>query len=96
MTAEILHFIMELARWMDLGVVAEGVETRQLERLKKADCDYAQGIICPTNAHKRIRGTAQKRANSHGAGGMGDEDAREPQPLPVLLVADETPLTART
>lgn len=43
---------------------------------------------------KRIRGTAQKRANSHGAGGMGDEDAREPQPLPVLLVADETPLTA--
>lgn len=40
----ILHFIMDLARWMDLKVVAEGVETKeQLERLKEAGCDYAQG-----------------------------------------------------
>lgn len=40
----ILHFIMNLARWMDLAVVAEGVETKeQLERLKEAGCDYAQG-----------------------------------------------------
>lgn len=40
----ILHFIMNLARWMDLTVVAEGVETKeQLERLKEAGCDYAQG-----------------------------------------------------
>lgn len=40
----ILHFIMDLARWMNLTVVAEGVETEeQLERLKDAGCDYAQG-----------------------------------------------------
>lgn len=40
----ILHFIMNLARWMDLTVVAEGVETKeQLERLREAGCDYAQG-----------------------------------------------------
>lgn len=40
----ILHFIMNLARWMDLAVVAEGVETKeQLERLREAGCDYAQG-----------------------------------------------------
>lgn len=40
----ILHFIMDLARWMDLKVVAEGVETKeQLDRLKEAGCDYAQG-----------------------------------------------------
>lgn len=35
---------MGLARWMDLRVVAEGVETReQLERLKEIGCDYVQG-----------------------------------------------------
>lgn len=40
----ILHFIMDLARWMNLTVVAEGVETEeQLKRLKDAGCDYAQG-----------------------------------------------------
>ncbi|MFR9235449.1 MAG: EAL domain-containing protein, partial [Eisenbergiella massiliensis] len=40
----ILRFIMGLARWMNLGVVAEGVETReQLERLREIGCDYVQG-----------------------------------------------------
>lgn len=35
---------MDLARWMELHVVAEGVETReQLERLREIDCDYVQG-----------------------------------------------------
>ena len=40
----ILRFIMSLARWMNLSVVAEGVETReQLERLRETGCDYVQG-----------------------------------------------------
>ena len=40
----ILRFIMGLARWMNLDVVAEGVETKeQLERLREIGCDYAQG-----------------------------------------------------
>lgn len=40
----ILRFIMELARWMNLSVVAEGVETgEQLERLRETGCDYVQG-----------------------------------------------------
>ncbi|WP_130862754.1 EAL domain-containing protein [Bacilliculturomica massiliensis] len=40
----ILGFIMGLARWMNLSVVAEGVETReQLERLRAIGCDYVQG-----------------------------------------------------
>jgi len=40
----ILRFIIGLARWMKLSVVAEGVETReQLERLRGLGCDYAQG-----------------------------------------------------
>ncbi|WP_294145487.1 EAL domain-containing protein [uncultured Clostridium sp.] len=40
----VLQFIMELARWMHLGVVAEGVETKeQLNRLLETGCDYVQG-----------------------------------------------------
>lgn len=42
----ILQFIINLARWMNLRVVAEGVETRaQLERLRELGCDYAQGFF---------------------------------------------------
>ena len=42
----ILRFIIGLARWMDLSVVAEGVETReQLERLRDIGCDYVQGYL---------------------------------------------------
>ena len=40
----ILRFIIEIARWLKLSVVAEGVETKeQFERLKKIGCDYVQG-----------------------------------------------------
>lgn len=40
----ILRFIIDLARWMRLLVVAEGVETEeQLDRLAESGCDYAQG-----------------------------------------------------
>lgn len=44
MNQGILQFIMDIARLMNLGVVAEGVETRmQLERLREIGCDYVQG-----------------------------------------------------
>lgn len=40
----IVNFIMGLAKWMNLYVVAEGVETKeQLEMLKRMDCNFAQG-----------------------------------------------------
>lgn len=40
----ILHFIMDLAKWMRLSVVAEGVETsEQLERIREVGCNYVQG-----------------------------------------------------
>ena len=43
---DILQFIVGLARWMNLSVVAEGVETReQLERLREIGCDYVQGYF---------------------------------------------------
>lgn len=42
----ILSFVVELAHWMNLSVVAEGVETReQVERLRELQCDYVQGYF---------------------------------------------------
>lgn len=40
----ILRFIISLARWMRLSVIAEGVETeKQLGKLRELGCNYAQG-----------------------------------------------------
>lgn len=40
----VLSFIISLAKWMDLKVVAEGVETNnQVQLLKSLNCEYAQG-----------------------------------------------------
>lgn len=40
----ILNFIISMAKWMNLLVIAEGVETEdQVKRLKYINCDYAQG-----------------------------------------------------
>ncbi|MCD8396285.1 MAG: EAL domain-containing protein [Lachnospiraceae bacterium] len=40
----ILKYIIGMAHWLNLEVVAEGVETRrQMERLRDLDCDYVQG-----------------------------------------------------
>lgn len=42
----ILRFIVELARRLNLSVVAEGVETReQLEHIRDIGCDYVQGYF---------------------------------------------------
>ena len=40
----ILRFIVDLAHWMKMTVVAEGVENEaQLERMREIGCDYVQG-----------------------------------------------------
>lgn len=40
----ITYFIVSLARWMNVAVIAEGVETEeQVAMLRSMDCDYAQG-----------------------------------------------------
>lgn len=41
----ILGFVIKLAKWMNLEVIAEGIETeKELERLKEMNCDYGQGF----------------------------------------------------
>jgi diguanylate cyclase (GGDEF)-like protein len=40
----IFSFIISLAKWLDLLVIAEGVETQeQIDKLRSMDCDYVQG-----------------------------------------------------
>lgn len=41
----ILSFVISLAKWLNLEVVAEGVETRaQVESLRSMECNYVQGF----------------------------------------------------
>ena len=87
----ILHFIMELARWMNLKVVAEGVETKeQLERLREAGCDYVQGYYfarpMPVGDFETLlmaggMTTSQKERMKDGS--------QSEYTKPFLLVADE-------
>ena len=42
---EVIRFVVELAQWMGLKVVAEGVETeKQITLLRVINCQYAQGF----------------------------------------------------
>ncbi|NLV87000.1 MAG: EAL domain-containing protein [Clostridiales bacterium] len=42
----ILNFVVSLAKWMNLLIIAEGVETQeQVNRLKYLNCNYAQGYF---------------------------------------------------
>ncbi len=95
MNQGVLRFIMELARWMRLGVVAEGVETKaQLERLRETGCDYVQGYyfakpMPAAEFGKMLEEQASPALESQrmkGEGGPGEEDKG-----PVLLIADEDP-----
>ncbi|MDD3339049.1 MAG: EAL domain-containing protein [Lachnospiraceae bacterium] len=41
----ILSFVISLAKWLDLAVIAEGVETsEQIASLRSMDCNYVQGF----------------------------------------------------
>lgn len=89
----ILRFIMSLARWMDLHVVAEGVETReQLERLREIGCDYVQGYYfakpMPCSEFEELM---KKQRPVAGALNWRTQEEMGEQQRPVLLIADEDP-----
>ncbi|MCD2491592.1 EAL domain-containing protein [Lacrimispora sp. NSJ-141] len=93
MNQGVLRFIMQLARSMNLSVVAEGVETKsQLERLREIGCDYVQGYYFA----KPMRcGDFEELWKSHDTM-AGAETANQPPFLTrdwrrVILVADEDP-----
>ncbi|MBC3937908.1 EAL domain-containing protein [Anaerotruncus massiliensis (ex Liu et al. 2021)] len=81
----ILRFIMDLARWMELHVVAEGVETReQLERLREIDCDYVQGyyFVRPVPSEE-----FEKLLREEGT--VAEQEPGAKRRRPVFLAADE-------
>lgn len=86
----VLRFIMGLARWMDLKVVAEGVETKeQLERLNELGCDYVQGYYLakpmPAIEFENLLKSGQLAVMSRD-GGRNHKDETHSQ---ILLVIDE-------
>lgn len=87
----ILNFIMDLAGWMNLSVVAEGVETKeQLSRLREISCDYAQGyyfskpIPCKDFEELLIKEYQNSEQTE-----MDGRLLRQRLPEKILLVADE-------
>lgn len=85
----ILQFIINLARWMNLSVVAEGVETKaQLLRLTEIGCDYVQGYyFAKPMPYQEFEGLLK---DYKGFGIEEDPDAASTGgQLPLLLVADE-------
>lgn len=89
----ILHFIMNLARWMELSVVAEGVETwEQLERLREVGCDFVQegyyfAKPMPVEAFEVLLRQQPRRTTTTQRPPLSKRD-RQSQ---VVLVADEDP-----
>lgn len=55
-SSSVIKFIINLAKWMNLLVIAEGVETkRQLDYLKQLNCNFVQGyFLCDTYVCRRI------------------------------------------
>lgn len=81
----ILRFIMDLARWMELHVVAEGVETReQLERLREIDCDYVQGYYFVRPVPREEFETLLREE-----GAVVEREPCAKRLRPVFLIADE-------
>lgn len=87
---EILRFIMELARWMNLRVVAEGVETReQLERLREIGCDYAQGYYFAKPMPCSEFETLLKEHSIANKKAQFEYFIDKEQQPPILLIVDE-------
>ena len=89
----ILQFIIGLARWMHLSVVAEGVETKeQLRRLMEIGCDFVQGYYFARPMPCAEFEGLLRGMDASAADAAEDAPAREGRDLPLLLVADEDPV----
>ena len=84
----ILRFVIDLAHWMHLSVVAEGAETReQVDRLRSLGCDYVQGYYL---ARPMPAGEYEKLLLTQPIRHEAPEEARRcPAGPRSLLVVDE-------
>jgi len=85
----ILYFIMGLARWMNLRVVAEGVETKeQFIRLREIACDYVQGYYF---AKPMPKDQFSSLLAASAAAASQEEEQQQTEEKEILLVADADP-----
>lgn len=85
----ILQFIIDLARWLHVGVVAEGVEVKeQLERLSEIGCDYVQGYYFAKPLPEKEFEKLLAEHGNHVSECVIEEDC-QPIEYPVLLLVDE-------
>lgn len=87
----ILHFVMGLARWMNLKVVAEGVETKeQLDRLRDIGCDFVQGYYfakpMPCAEFEKL---LRRRVEEEARAVVTAQTFRADRENKFLLIADE-------
>lgn len=87
----ILQFIITLARWLNMSVVAEGVETHaQLERLQEVGCDFVQGYFFAKPMPRKDFEELLKMSHS-AVDELVSITKREDRQI-ALLVADPDPL----
>ena len=87
----IIRFVVNLARWLNLSVVAEGVETRsQLERLREVGCDYVQGYFFSRPLPVKDFEVLLQNQSVHD---MNQKPVFRDEPdLQILLVVDQDPI----
>jgi diguanylate cyclase (GGDEF)-like protein len=89
----ILGFVVSLAKWLNLLVVAEGVETlKQAEILRELSCDFAQGFyyarpLPRESFEKSLREEEQKRLNKKACALDTKKDT--PAELKKMIIIDD-------
>ncbi|MEA4854329.1 MAG: EAL domain-containing protein [Christensenella sp.] len=89
----VLSFIISLAKWMNLKVVAEGTETlEQIKLLQSLGCEYAQGYYyaqpLPQEQFEQHLQKAQLAAGEHWYGVPIDIASDESDQRKILLMID--------
>lgn len=97
----IFSFIISLAKWLDLLVIAEGVETKeQIDKIRRMECDYVQGyyfcrpipaeefqkLLQPAN----IDESGKLSAHAKGLAVFGEKYERKGEQRQTILVVDES------
>jgi PAS domain S-box-containing protein len=96
----ILSFIISLARWMNLLVIAEGVETQQqIDLLRNMDCNYVQGYYyarpMPADAFAERLRQEPVAVSALAAEDRNTDAARPGAAGRVMLIVDDVSLNRR-
>lgn len=97
----IFSFIISLAKWLDLLVIAEGVETKeQIDKIRRMECDYVQGYyFCrPIPAEDFLKLLQKHNIDDSGKltshvkdfSTLGSDREQDYDPKQTVLVVDES------